>query len=189
MAGFTGSQAPGVPVSVPSRPNRRDSSAPHFVSSGVGEFGGTFEHFQQLVHPDDRPAVEAAIRTALEERGAFYTEFRNVWPDGSLHWIAGTGKVFADANGDALRMIGIGLDVTERRRTEQTAQFLAAASAALAEIVDFDSTLQKVASLAVPAFADWAAVDLLEPGGTLRRVAVSHHDPAQVARVQSLHDP
>ena len=73
------------------------------------------------------------------------------------------------------------------RESEQTARFLADASAALAVLVDFDSTLQKVASLAVPNFADWASVDLLEGDGTLRRVAVAHVDPAKVELAHEVH--
>jgi PAS domain S-box-containing protein len=60
------------------------------------------------------------------------------------------------------------------RQSEQTARYLANASAALAVLVDFDSTLQKVASLAVPAFADWATVDLADGDGPLRRVGVQY---------------
>jgi signal transduction histidine kinase/CheY-like chemotaxis protein len=54
-------------------------------------------------------------------------------------------------------------------------------------LVDFDSTLQKVASLAVPSFADWATVDMAEADGTLRRVAVAHADPAKVELAHELH--
>lgn len=78
-------------------------------------------------------------------------------------------------------------DVTQRKRSDQTAHFLAEASAALAVIVDFDSTLQKVASLAVPSFADWATVDLAESDGTLRRVAVAHVDPAKIELAHEVH--
>jgi len=78
-------------------------------------------------------------------------------------------------------------DVTEKKRAEQTARFLADASAALAVLVDFDSTLQKVSSLAVPSFADWATVDLAEADGLLRRVAVSHVDPAKVRLAHEVH--
>ena len=152
-----------------------------------GTFGGTFEHFQQLIHPDDREAVQSAIREALETGGEFYIEFRNLRPNGGIHWIAGSGKVFYGDDGQPLRMIGIGLDVTQRKRSEQTARFLADASAALAVLVDFDSTLQKVASLAVPHFADWASVDVLEDSGNLRRVAVAHVDPAKVQLARDLH--
>ncbi len=152
-----------------------------------GTFGGTFDHFQQLIYPEDRDTVNAAIRQALETRGEFYVEFRNGWQNGGIHWIAGSGKVFPGDDGQPLRMIGIGLDVTQRRRAEQTARFLADASAALAVLVDFDSTLQKVSSLAVPSFADWATVDLAEADGSLRRVSVSHIDPAKVQLAHDVH--
>jgi len=152
-----------------------------------GTFGGTFEHFQQLIHSDDREMVNVAIRQALESGGDFYVEFRNVWPNGGIHWIAGSGKVFPGDDGQPLRMIGIGLDVTQRKRAEQTARFLADASAAFAVLVDFDSTLQKISSLAVPSFADWATVDLAEADGSLRRVSVSHGDPAKVQLAHEVH--
>jgi PAS domain S-box-containing protein len=152
-----------------------------------GAFGGTFEHFQQLVHPSDRQVVQSAIRQALETGGEFYVEFRNLRENGGIHWIAGSGKVFYGDDGQPLRMIGIGLDVTPRKRSEQTARFLADASAALAVLVDFDSTLQRVASLAVPHFADWVSVDVLEENGSLRRVAVAHVDPAKVQLANDIH--
>lgn len=151
-----------------------------------GTFGGSFEHFQQLIHPDDREAVHFAIQQALATGEEFYVEFRNLQPNGAIHWIAGSGKVFYDQDGQPIRMLGIGLDVTRRKRSEQTAKFLADASAELAVLVDFDSTLQKITSLAVPHFADWAAVDVLEASG-LRRVAVAHVDPEKVQFAHELH--
>ena len=152
-----------------------------------GTFGGTFEDFQKLIHPDDREIVNEAIRVAVEQRAGYDIEFRNIRANGGIHWIAGKGKVFVSQDGQPGRMIGIGMDVTERKRSEQTARFLADASAALAVLVDFDSTLQKVASLAVPHFADWATVDLAESDGSLRRVAVAHGDPAKVELGHEVH--
>ena len=131
--------------------------------------------------------VGTAIRQAIEGAGEFYVEFRNRSQNGSIRWIAGSGTVFPGDDGQPLRMIGIGLDVTQRKRAEQTARFLADASAALAVMVDFDSTIQKISALAVPSFADWAAVDLAEADGTLRRVSVSHVDPAKVQLGYELH--
>ncbi len=64
-------------------------------------------------------------------------------------------------------------------------RYLADASAALATSLDYEATLRRVADLAVPAFADWCAIDLLEEG-SFRRVAVSHVDPAKVALAQEL---
>lgn len=151
-----------------------------------GEFGGTFEAFQQLIHPEDRTMVALAIEDALQRRGTFATEFRNLQKDGSVHWIAGSGKVFADDTGDPLRMIGIGLDVTQRKRNEQNTRFLSAASAALVEVTDFDSALGRVVGLAVPEFADWAAVDVLEGNGELRRVAFSHAHASRLVPAEKI---
>jgi PAS domain S-box-containing protein len=77
---------------------------------------------------------------------------------------------------------GIVRDITERKKAEQDTRFLADASAALAALVDYESTLQKLARLAVPFFADWCLVDMAEGDGSLRRVAVAHIDPAKMAR-------
>jgi PAS domain S-box-containing protein len=75
-------------------------------------------------------------------------------------------------------------DVTELRRTEQSLRFLADASASLATLVDYQGTLELVAGLAVPKFADWCAVDIVENDGSLRRLAVVHVDPAKVQLAQ-----
>jgi hypothetical protein len=109
-----------------------------------------------------------------------------VWPDGTVRWIAGRGRVLAD-QGEPARMVGVGMDITARKRAEDDSRFLADASATLAAVVDYQSTLQKVARLAVPSFAEWCAVDMLEPDGSLRRLAVAHVDPTKIALAHELH--
>jgi PAS domain S-box-containing protein len=151
-----------------------------------GSFGGTLESFERLIFPDDRELVQGAIARALQERSSYDIEFRNVWPGGSVHWMSGKGKVFVE-NGEPIRMIGVGMDVTDRKRAEQDSRFLADASAALAGLVDYESTLQKVARLAVPTFADWCAVDVLDEGDVLRRLAVAHVDPLKVDLAHEVH--
>ncbi len=84
------------------------------------------------------------------------------------------------AGGTVEAVAGSTRDVTERKRAEESARFLAEASATLAGVVDFESTLQKVANLAVPYFADWSVVDVANEDGTLRRLAVAHQDAAKV---------
>ncbi|HKB37562.1 MAG TPA: GAF domain-containing protein [Gemmataceae bacterium] len=90
-----------------------------------------------------------------------------------------------DGQGTLLGAVLVFRDVSARRRAEQASQFLARASTALASLVDYQSTLEKVARLAVPFFADWCAIDMVEPDGSLRRVVVAHVDPA---RVQLAHE-
>ena len=72
------------------------------------------------------------------------------------------------------------------KQAEQRTRFLADASTELAVVVDYESTLQKVANLAVPYFADWSAVDLADDDGNLRRLAVAHQDPDKITLVQEL---
>jgi PAS domain S-box-containing protein len=84
-----------------------------------GSFDGTFESFLSAVHPDDREELEGAIAAALERRGPFEVEFRAVAEDGSIRWVAGEGRVVADAAGRAVRMIGIGRNITDERRAEE----------------------------------------------------------------------
>jgi PAS domain S-box-containing protein len=84
-----------------------------------GGFDGTFEGFRRLVHPDDRDRVQAAIARCLEERSEFEVEFRNIRADGSIGWLAGRGRVFMDEGGTPVRLIGLGIDITARKRAEE----------------------------------------------------------------------
>jgi two-component system CheB/CheR fusion protein len=54
----------------------------------------------------------------MEGRGPYDVEFRSVWPDGSVHWMAAKGKVVHARDGRPVRMIGTAMDITERRRLE-----------------------------------------------------------------------
>ena len=84
-----------------------------------GAFEGTFEAFLKLVHPADRDHVARAVNEAVERGTGYDAEFRVVWPDGSVHWMQGIGKVFRDEAGNPARMTGLGLDITERKRAEE----------------------------------------------------------------------
>ena len=85
-----------------------------------GTFGGTYQAFLACVHPDDRERVDSGVRRAVAERSTYDVEFRVPFPDGSTHWVAGHGQVFVDSEGNPVRMIGIGQDVTARRKGEES---------------------------------------------------------------------
>ena len=65
------------------------------------------------IHPDDRRAVEQALRDCIEGIKPFDTMFRVVWDDKSVHHIRSAGQVKRDEKGHALRMVGTDWDVTE----------------------------------------------------------------------------
>jgi PAS domain S-box-containing protein len=79
----------------------------------------TVDEFRARVHPDDRPSVEAAIAHAIETDAPYRVHFRAVWADGSLRWIAAKGHVLRNAAGEAKTLLGIALDVSERKELEQ----------------------------------------------------------------------
>jgi PAS domain S-box-containing protein len=83
-----------------------------------GTFAGTLEAFQQLVHSDDRESVRRALSRVVDLHADYDVEFRTVAPDGSIRWIAGKGKLFRDG-GTPLRMVGVGADITDRKRAEE----------------------------------------------------------------------
>ncbi|MBD2776309.1 response regulator [Iningainema tapete] len=84
-----------------------------------GSFGGTYEAFLACLHPDDKERVAHAITSALETKTDFYCEFRVVWSNGSIHWISSRGKFYYNKIRQATRMIGVVLDITERKRREE----------------------------------------------------------------------
>jgi PAS domain S-box-containing protein len=78
-----------------------------------------FEAYLELLVPDDRQVFRDAVGAAVAGTARYDLEFRVVWPDGSIHWMQGAGRVFRDADGTPVRMLGTGRDVTERRRLEE----------------------------------------------------------------------
>jgi PAS domain S-box-containing protein len=74
----------------------------------------SFDSMLAAVHPDDRPAVLAGCERSAQDGTDFDMEFRVVWPDGTVHWIADKARAFPDENGRPLYMTGACADVTNR---------------------------------------------------------------------------
>ena len=83
-----------------------------------GGFAQTEAAWEQLVHPQDRAQAIRLVDRALETGEHTEAQWRVVWPDGSVHWLAGRWQVFKDESGKAYRMTGVNLDITERKAAE-----------------------------------------------------------------------
>ncbi|AFY45908.1 PAS domain S-box protein [Nostoc sp. PCC 7107] len=81
------------------------------------EFGGTYEDWKNLVHPDDVAIADTYIANSLKT-GEFFTDFRVVWPNGSIHWLHARAKVYYDREGKPLRMVGVNVDISDRKQAE-----------------------------------------------------------------------
>ncbi len=93
--------------------------------------------WRRAVHPDDRESVDAAVRKFSRNLGPFALEFRIVHPDGEVRWIDTRGNVLPDADGKPRRMLGVNIDITERKQTEAALeQRVAERTRALRETVE-----------------------------------------------------
>lgn len=77
----------------------------------------TFSRFLSRVHPDDRSGVAARIQSAIEAQEVLRDEYRVIWPDGIVHWVASVGTVFAE-EGKSRRWLGVVQNITDRKRAE-----------------------------------------------------------------------
>ncbi len=84
-----------------------------------GSFAGTQPAWEQLVHPADRARAVRDVERAFETGEATESDFRVTWPDGSVHWLTSRWQVIYDASGDPQRMLGINIDITERKQAEE----------------------------------------------------------------------
>ncbi len=139
-----------------------------------------------VLHPDDRQRCIEAWTRALQQGTEYEIELRNRRHDGVYRWFVTRAVPFRDAAGRIVQWYGSSTDIDDRKRAEQTARFLADASASLAELTDHESALQRIASLAVPVFADWCIVDTRQADGSLRRLSVAHFDSANVQLAREL---
>ncbi len=83
------------------------------------EVEATYEMFLQIVHPNDRMAVEQAVAWALEHHKPYKLHHRIVRPNGEERIVHEQGEVYYDAQDNPIRMIGVVQDVTERMRAEE----------------------------------------------------------------------
>lgn len=82
-------------------------------------FAGRYQAWQAGVHPDDKERSDMEIAQALTGEKPLDTEYRVVWPDGSLHWIRARATVQCDINGVVLRMTGTNWDISAQKQAEQ----------------------------------------------------------------------
>src|SRR6185295_8525326 len=68
---------------------------------------------------DDLEPMRIAVERALSEHEIYRCEYRVIWHDQSLHWILASGRANYDANGKPYNMVGVTLDITERRNAEE----------------------------------------------------------------------
>lgn len=96
-----------------------DNQACSLLGIDPKTFTGTSEEFFAMMHPDDCEKVRTALASAIEHKALYETEYRSVWPDGSVHCVATRGRLVYDDKGRPVRINGIVWDITERKQMEE----------------------------------------------------------------------
>lgn len=164
----------------------RLASAEEATSSTPGELMDRFDVFDEHDNPVSLEDLPGA-RARKGERDVPPMLVRNVVKrTGEERWLLNKTSSIRDAAGRVVRIVNVIEDVTQTKRAELSQRLLSEASDALASSLDYEATLQRVADVAVPGFADWCGVDLPSPAGYVQSVAVAHVDPLKVALARRL---
>ena len=81
-------------------------------------FKGVFEAWESVLHPEDKKRSNKEVELALTGKKDFDTEFRVIWPNGSIRHIKAMASVQRDSEGRSIKMIGANWDITELKTTE-----------------------------------------------------------------------
>jgi serine phosphatase RsbU (regulator of sigma subunit) len=151
------------------------------VLVGAEAIAQAYPHVPEIAR-GERTVVSLPLRVAGRTIGAINLSFPGaVVPDPvELDFL----DIMADTCAQAFERIEA--SVVARRQTARLA-FLAEASIELASSLDLEVTINRVARLAVPTFADWCAIDVVRDG-RVHRLAVAHVDPAKVELARTLQE-
>lgn len=142
--------------------------------------------WQRVHDPEVLPRVLERWKASIASGEPFEMVFPLRGADGCLRPFLTRVNPLKDERGAVTRWFGTNTDINEQKRAEDAAGFLADAGARLASVADYQRTLQEVADLSVPRFADWCAIEMVELDGSLKRVAAAHVDPDKLETTDDL---
>lgn len=161
------------------------ASSRFYAYTGMAPDAALGRGWLAAVHPDDRPRVQDSWQDSLRSGKPVDMQYRLRRFDGAYRWFMGRSIPTYDLSGRASRWFGALTDIHDQKRAQDSARFLAQASAILGSSLDYEKTLANLTRLAVPAMADWCSVCLLE-AGTLRQLTLAHKDPRQLQLAREL---
>lgn len=137
-----------------------------------------------VLHPQDVGPVADRWNACVRSGETFEVELQIRGRDGSFRWFLTRARPLRDQSGRVRAWIGTSTDVDDARRAERTLAVFARVGEMLSESLGLEATLDAVLQVIVPAYADWAFVDLADESGDLRVAAVLHEDPTKRAMLR-----
>ena len=128
----------------------------------------TYQNWLEMLHPDDRAVTEQQVQAAGASGEELNIEFRICRPDKSVGWIACRAKVFQDDRGLPLRMIGVNVDISDRKQAEearsqinQTLEALIRACPLAITVLDADNGTVKMWNPAAERIFGWSESEVV----------------------------
>jgi PAS domain S-box-containing protein len=134
----------------------------------------------------DVPTAGWPLERAIETGEVTIGERREIEREGETRTLEISAAPVRDAEGAIVSAVAILADVTRRSRAEENLRFLARANELLVASLDWETTLASIAELAVPAFAGYLVIDLLDEEDELHWVVAIHADPEKTELVREL---
>jgi PAS domain S-box-containing protein len=75
----------------------------------------TYEDLLESIHHGDRERVLESVKAAIHGGADYVIEYRNIWPDGTIHWVDVRGRALRNTAGEVIQLAGVSSDVTERK--------------------------------------------------------------------------
>jgi PAS domain S-box-containing protein len=157
------------------------------LATPLQDIMGRFEIFAEDGGPFPTELFPGRIALGGQKPDDAVMRFR-VRATGDERWSVVKATPIFDNDGNVLMAINVFEDISAHKEAELRARFLADAAAVLASSLDYETTLQKVAELAIPTFADLCIVELADADGQLQQVAMAHRDPLKVDIMRTLRE-
>jgi len=152
-----------------------------FGIDGAVQLDSMEDLVRRHIHPEDHAAVREAMQAALFGRGEFLVEARVLRADGAVRWTVSRGRVVVDPSGEAVRILGTAVDVTDARDEAERRLSAVQRAAAIAEVAAELANATRIEELADIAQrgaevlgAESSALTVFDPSGAPLRLYMTH---------------
>lgn len=147
-----------------------------------GQVNYNLDEWRSRVHPDDLERVLGEMGQAIAGVAEYDTQYRAIWADGTIHWIATKGKIFRDQVGNPLYAVGVAMDISERKQAEEERERLLVETGQLASLLEQERSQLEAIIQQMPA----GVVIAKAPSG---KFILANQQVEEIWRRQLIHSP
>jgi PAS domain S-box-containing protein len=144
--------------------------------------------WKDVVHSDDLEKTQRVWNEARLQGEDFETEYRMKRYDGQYQWQLGRAYPLKDSRGEVIQWFGTCTNIEDQKRAEASEKFLSESSVTLSSSLDFEKTLNMVAQRAIPKFATWSMVHLLDEDEKIVLASAGHQDQTMMSKISLINE-